>query len=374
MASPYVAGVVALLQESRGGNRSISAKEIRTMLINNGHPFNIFESDQLESVARQGSGLIDAYQAVRSDTMVLPEQIRLSDAEHTAENYEYTITIKNNGRLTSEYLISHSVASAAQGFEHPASKSSNIFPLAKPIILSNHEVEAQVDIPHPIATVEANGEVNVTVRIAPPAHSDSIAPTIYSGYIVVTKSDEREDAKYVPYAGLTSNLSDLPVLLVNETTPHVISQHINPFTPAIIAFQLAVASPLVTVTAVSANDTAKTFGYIPGGYASYVGRNSIDDPSDVLLVTWYGNIASTPEQAALGLLSHQQSKINKIKHKDDTSIISAGEGLGVLDIVNMGTKLDIGSYKLKVMALRPFGNPDIDSDYDTWLSPEIFLE
>ncbi|KAG1117479.1 hypothetical protein G6F42_013427 [Rhizopus arrhizus] len=66
MASPYVAGVVALLQESRGGNRAIGAKEIRTMLINNGHPFNILDSESLESVARQGSGLIDVYHAVKT--------------------------------------------------------------------------------------------------------------------------------------------------------------------------------------------------------------------------------------------------------------------------------------------------------------------
>lgn len=132
MASPYVAGVVALLQQSRGGGRVISAEEVRTMLINNGHPFTIFGSEELESVARQGSGLLDVYQAVKADTIVTPEQIRLNDVEHSAENFEYTFTIKNNGRLPTDYTISHIFASTAQGFQHNPSAVKNISPLKKP--------------------------------------------------------------------------------------------------------------------------------------------------------------------------------------------------------------------------------------------------
>lgn len=366
MASPYVAGVVALLQESRGGNRAIGAKEIRTMLINNGHPFNILNSESLESVARQGSGLIDVYHAVKSDTSVSPEQIRLNDIEHSAENHEYTFTIRNNGRLASEYLISHMVASTAQGF-HMKGTGSDIYPLTKPIILSHHEVDAIVDIYNPVVVVEANEEQNVTVRIAPPVNSASMPPSIYSGYIAISKSHEREDVKYVPYAGLTINLSQLPVLLINSTTPHLLSQRINIFSPALLSMQLAEASPLLSVSAVNAADINQNFGLIPGGYSRYVGRNSIDDPTDVLIMSWYGNVASTPEEASLGPFS-RQSKTQNIEAQDVT-------GTAVNQHVSqIGTKLEKGVYKLKVMALRPFGDVDNDQDYDIWYSPEIVLE
>ncbi|KAI8640225.1 peptidase S8/S53 domain-containing protein [Parasitella parasitica] len=366
MASPYVAGAVALLQESRGGNRAIGAKEVRTMLINNGHPFNILNSESLESVARQGSGLIDVYHAVTSDTSVFPEQIRLNDAEHGAENHEYTLTIKNNGRLASEYLITHMVASTAQGFKIKGT-GNDAFPLKKPILLSNHEADAMVDILSPVVLVEANEELNVTVRIAPPANSASMPPSIYSGYIAISKSHEREDVKYVPYAGLTTNLSQLPVLLINSTTPHLLSQHINVFSPALLSMQLAEASPLLSVSVVNAADVSQNYGLVPGGYSRYVGRNSIDDPTDVLILSWYGNVATTPEQASLGAFS-RQSRTQDVQNQELASTALNQE------ISQIGTKLEKGVYKLKVMALKPFGNVDNDQDYDIWYSPDIVLE
>ncbi|CEP15986.1 hypothetical protein [Parasitella parasitica] len=362
MASPYVAGAVALLQESRGGNRAIGAQEVRTMLINNGHPFNVLHSESLESVARQGSGLIDVYHAVTSDTSVFPEQIRLNDAEHGAQNNEYTLTIKNNGRLASEYQISHVVASTAQGFKIKGT-GSDVFPLKKPILLSHHEADAVVDIlSSPVVLVPANEALNVTVRIAPPANAASMPPSIYSGYIAISKSQDNDgggDVKYVPYAGLTTNLSQLPVLLVNSTTPRLLSQRINVFSPALLSLQLAEASPLLSVSVVNAADVSQNYGLIPGGYSRYVGRNSIDDPTDVLIMSWYGNVATSPEQASLGTFArHSRTQQEDVQQQD---LLATAVNQHVSQI---GTKLDKGVYKLKVMALKPFGNVENDQDYD----------
>ncbi|KAI8088202.1 peptidase S8/S53 domain-containing protein [Thamnidium elegans] len=364
MASPYVAGVVALLQQSRGGNRSIGVDEVRTMLINNGHPFNLFGTDALESVARQGSGLIDVYQAVRSNTVVSPEQIRLNDIEHSAENFEYTFTIKNNGRLASEYKISHLVASTAQGFEHTLEQSQNISPLKTPILLSDHQVEAVVEVPDQLIFVKPNEETNVTVRIIPPVNSSQVPPSIYSGYIVVTKNQAREDVIHVPYAGFTSNLNALPVLIKNETMPAIMSQRVSVLTPALLSFQLAEASPLVTITAVDAADVSQEYGLIPGGYSRFMGRNVIQDAEDMMIMTWYGNVAETPEQASFGVVPQRVVEEGRIKASNTVGF----------DMATMGIKLAKGSYKLKVMALHPFGNPDNDGDYDVWVSPEIFLD
>lgn len=367
MASPYVAGVVALLQQSRGGNRGISAEEVRTMLINNGHPFTIFDSEQLESVARQGSGLIDVYQAVKSDTMVTPEQIRLNDVEHSAQNFEYTLTIRNNGRMATDYTISHLYASTAQGFEHNPLAVKNVTPLKTPILLSEHEVEAIVEIDDDYVTVEANSEMNVTVRIQPPANYMDIPPSIYSGYIVVTKDLEREDVIYVPYAGFTSNLNSLPVLINNGTMPQLLSQNINIFSPALVAFQLAESSPLVTISAVNAKNTSENYGFIPGGYSTYVGRNVVDDPNDVMVMSWFGNVAPSAEQASLNILRH--SSLQKFQITDAKPTTTT-----VGNLAQMGTKLDKGVYKLKLMALKPFGDKNNEADYDVWYSPDIKLD
>ncbi|KAG1058793.1 hypothetical protein G6F42_028538 [Rhizopus arrhizus] len=139
------------------------------------------------------------------------------------------------------------VASTAQGYKMKGVNNA-IFPLKKPVILSNHEIDAVVDIYNPVVLVEANEELNVTVRIAPPANAASMPPSIYSGYIAISKSHEREDVKYVPYAGFTTNLSQLPVLLINSTTPRLLSQRINVFSPALLSMQLAEPSPLLSVS------------------------------------------------------------------------------------------------------------------------------
>jgi minor extracellular serine protease Vpr len=369
MASPYAAGVVALLQQTRGGNRAINVKEIRSMLINNGHPFTIFGSQELESVARQGSGLIDVYRAVKSDTSVVPEQIRLNDIEHGAINNEYTFTVRNNGRLASEYTISHLVASTAQGFEHTTAYE-NLYPLQKPIILKNHEVEAVVEILDPVVLVQANEQVNVTVRIAPPVNAADIPPSIYSGFILVTKSHEREDVKYIPYAGLTANLNDLPVLIVNETMPYITGQ-VSALAPAVLSLQLAEASPLLKIKAVNSVDTTQELGFIPGGYAQYVGRNNIEDPMDVMIFPWFGLVVSTEEEAS----------IKPFLRRDHQNTTPQQEGImGALNttinlqFAQVGTKLQKGVYKLKVMALRPFGDINNEQDYDIWYSPDIVVD
>ncbi|KAI9475803.1 MAG: peptidase S8/S53 domain-containing protein [Benjaminiella poitrasii] len=372
MASPYVAGIVALLQEARGGNRAISVDEIRTMLINNGRPFNIHNSDELESVARQGSGLVDAYQAIKSDTAVTPEHIRLNDTEHSADNHEYTFTIKNNGRMAAEYYINHKVASTAQGFQHANEDNDSteyMFPLNSPIILSNHEAEAEVSIYDPVVWIEANEEISITVHISPPPNSNTIPPSIYSGYITITKDNEDNDTIYVPYAGLTSSLSKLPVLVVNATMPSLDHKRISKgFSVNLLSLQLAEASPLVKISAVSAANTDQDFGFIPGGYMRYAKRNSPEDLLDMIIVPWYGNVATTSEQANLGPSLHRsKTQQGEFRSFEMDSKLHAFQPF----ISQIGTKLEKGSYKLKVMALRPFGDLNNENDYDIWYSPEI---
>ncbi|KAG1088229.1 hypothetical protein G6F42_020347 [Rhizopus arrhizus] len=85
-------------------------------------------------------------------------------------------------------------------------------------------------------------------------------------------------------------------------------------------------------------------------------------------MSWYGNIATTPEQASLGPFS-RQSKTQGINKTQDLSATAINQ-----HVSQIGTKLEKGVYKLKVMALKPFGNEDNDQDYDIWYSPEIVLE
>ncbi|KAI8997124.1 peptidase S8/S53 domain-containing protein [Pilobolus umbonatus] len=357
MASPYIAGIVALLQQSRGGKRAIAVEEIRSMLLNNGDPFHLTGFDVYDSVARQGSGLVNIYKAITSDTAIFPEQIRLNDNEHNAVNNEYTITIKNNGRMQSEYVLSHVPSISAQGYEI----KGRLIPLNQPLLLSNHELEATVEMDETNVSVRANEEKTVNIRIIPPINSNQHPPSIYSGYI---KIEEGNNVKYVPYAGFTANISDMPVIIVNDTMPRMINDKISIFSPALIALQLSIGSPLLTVSVVDASDHTVNYGYIPGGYSAYIGRHDVHDMNDVLLLPWYGNIAINKEQAALGIL-HKNTHLSG--YSQNSGEIQSDASHAILG--NIGNRLKKGKYRLKIMALRPFGSIQNENDYDIWYSP-----
>lgn len=356
MASPFVAGTVALLQQARGGHRSIDVNELRMILLNNGHPITALGSKELESVARQGAGIIDAYQALSSDTMVTPEQIQLNDPNHGAKNNEYFLTIKNNGRLDSEYKITHQASTTAQGLE-------NNKVLKKPISIASQDVGADVEIQDSVVYVEANDEKTICVRIIPPENAEQ--PSIYSGYIMISKNDD--DVKYIPYAGLTTSFSDMPVLVSNETMPRLLNPRVNVLSPAIISFQLAESSPLVTITAVDAINPDKSYGLIPDGYLTYVGRSVFDDPNDVYLISWHGDVVDSPEQATVGTLRQSKIQIDGIYRDSSTPLTSEDEFV-------LGKRLPKGKYKLKLIALHPLGDASKQEDFDTWLSPEIIID
>ncbi|KAI9320106.1 peptidase S8/S53 domain-containing protein [Dichotomocladium elegans] len=287
MASPHVAGLVALLQQAKGGSQRINPLKLRSSLISTSSPIEKLDIPGLESIARQGSGLIDAYKAIHASTLISPEQLALRDVSRAAPNNDYTFTIHNNGRMDADYSISHISATTVQGYD----TKINMAPLQIPIQLFGEGAEAIIERITPSRlTIPANEAANVTVRIRSPI---TTAPSIYSGYFRIAKDSSPSDVLHLPYAGLSTNLSQLPVLHVNETMPSVL---FNPYgisatSPALIRLQLLHASPLLLVTAVSASNTSEIYGIIPGGYWAFMGRNDINDVSDAVLMAWSGNIA-----------------------------------------------------------------------------------
>ncbi|CAO3585587.1 unnamed protein product [Absidia cylindrospora] len=360
MASPFVAGIVALLHESRGGGRNFNSDELRTRLINNGHPVKPLGVDVLESVARQGGGLIDVYQAIKSTTSISPEHIRLNDATHGAPNHEYTFTITNKNRMEAEYTISHVVSTTVQGYER-SSLNQAITPLSKPKFVPSHEADAVVHIPTPVITVRPNDSVNVTVQIMPPP--DTTVPSIYSGYMMI-KKDMTTETLYVPYAGLTSSLSSLPVLLMNDSMPNVIGDHVYKEAPSFVTFQLVQASELVMVTVVDATNSSMVYGWIPGGYSRYVGRSDLNNPNDVYTIPWYGTVVTVRELAANDLGS-SSSRFHPYYFA-----ASVGDAKKPM---HEGDPLPPGAYRLQIMALRAFGDEHVVAHYDRWTSPVILI-
>ncbi|KAI8843073.1 peptidase S8/S53 domain-containing protein [Chytridium lagenaria] len=93
MASPYAAGVAALVLQALGRDRP-TFDQLRTILQNSANPQKKFGTDLIDSVAYQGAGLINAFQAVTSKTLVYPSRLALNDTQNINQHYRLTVTNK----------------------------------------------------------------------------------------------------------------------------------------------------------------------------------------------------------------------------------------------------------------------------------------
>ncbi|KAI7887459.1 subtilisin-like protein [Lichtheimia hyalospora FSU 10163] len=373
MASPHVAGIIALLQQAKGGGRSLHPEELRATLVNTGDPLIRYQSTTLESVARQGSGLINVYKSIHASTRVTPEQIALRDlSRHTSDN-EYTFTIHNNGRMAGDYKITHIPATTVQGY----SIGDDMAPLQQPIQLEEVGTQAIVESIYPTElNIPANEAANVTVRLHAPVTE---APSVYSGYFKIAKENDEDNTLFLPYAGLSTELASLPVLYVNRSMPMVMldTAGVSNRSPALVQLQLIHPSPLLLVTAVDAKNTSESFGIIPGGYWAFLGRNNVHDINDSILMVWGGDVATSPEQAmaeqstaaAAGLAVMQPKLFRSSKNNGNLHMETAA----AQNFSNDSKQLPSGLYKLKVMALHAFGDYENDADYDIWYSDDIYI-
>lgn len=105
MATPYTAGVYALLKSMQQG---WSVAEITSLLQSTAVPIKAQNVDILSSVTQQGGGLINAYGAVMAHSQISPSQLSLRDSASPAKQ---SITVKNISKKGKTYIISHTGAS-----------------------------------------------------------------------------------------------------------------------------------------------------------------------------------------------------------------------------------------------------------------------
>ncbi|KAJ3469456.1 hypothetical protein MRS44_003521 [Fusarium solani] len=207
MATPLLAGIVALIAEVRGTLDPIFIENLlsatsKPQLFNDGKAFYRF----LAPVPQQGGGIVQAHDAAHSKILLSPSSLSFNDTDHFVESLNFTL--KNTGREEVEFQISHVPAvtmyTLAKGYMYPDGFPND----------SANE-QASVRFSESKVSISPGESVVVEVLPTPPQGVDAKRLPVWSGYVAINGTDG--SALSIPYQGLTGSLHDSPVLGPNDT-------------------------------------------------------------------------------------------------------------------------------------------------------------
>ncbi|KAJ3107280.1 hypothetical protein HDU97_004419 [Phlyctochytrium planicorne] len=216
MSSPYASGAMALLLEAKGvGN--LDFKSAQTLLMNTAEPKRIYRSPLVDSVTRQGAGLINIFNAITTKTVVEPPLIQLNDTKYTQQHY--TISISNHNTVQVEYTLEAQGAAMATGFVpgddalQSIEKTSFTPDYATVRFAKNNDRVESLSF-----TIPAGASKQVNVHFTPPATAVAGLFPIFSGYLQLSASEgaTKTVVARVPYAGMVGSWRDAPVWCRNS--------------------------------------------------------------------------------------------------------------------------------------------------------------
>ncbi|KAJ4397852.1 hypothetical protein N0V93_002089 [Gnomoniopsis smithogilvyi] len=209
-SSPYAAGVAALLKQA---HPDLTPDQIINRLATTAKPIQMqtnlrVTQDYLAMPFQQGSGLVDAYAAVRATTTFNVSELAFNDTTFigpqsfeifNAANESLTYEITN---LAAPTLYSFNSGNmTVTPFNNDTAFAQNILP----------DTQATLDFSvNSTIAIEGGGSVVVTVTATPPLGLDASRLPLYSGFVSIRASDGFNYT--IPYGGMASPLRDVPVL------------------------------------------------------------------------------------------------------------------------------------------------------------------
>ncbi|KAF9983057.1 hypothetical protein BGZ75_005473, partial [Mortierella antarctica] len=220
-----------------------------------GEPVPVERGAMIDSVAKQGSGMINIFRALTSlqygmksgsavsiteehgnpvapitMTLVTPPALELNDTEFRTTGSPQMITISNNGPLGILYELSHLPAESIHELtietKRVKTQNMNLYNVTKPTEKDKDDVmfskaRARVHFPPEKIYVSAGESRRVALSILPPDNVPQDQHWIYSGYIVIRAVSSENpnsmvsvsDAIHVPYAGVAGTMRSLPIFL-----------------------------------------------------------------------------------------------------------------------------------------------------------------
>ncbi|SPO23644.1 related to subtilisin-like serine protease [Ustilago trichophora] len=202
MATPFMSGSIAVFQSARG---KMSPETLNSIFANTANPLKNATGDNslLETVAKQGTGLVDINKALYQQIVLSPSVIELNDTKFF--NGSQTITVQNLGNKPLAYTLSHLPVGTAQSQE-----DNSIFFNLGPVPLSANY--ASVKFSKSNIVVPPKGTAKFTATFTPPENVRTDKLPFYSGLIHLEPQSSGYSAANIAYGGYKADTSKTQVL------------------------------------------------------------------------------------------------------------------------------------------------------------------
>lgn len=370
MATPFMAGSSALLLAVKGKSQAVTSSartlfETTAQLIGSSKT----DGDPLQTLTQQGGGLVNAFNAIHTTTIVSPGELLLNDTANFRPIQ--TFTVKNTGTTAKAFKLSHIPAGTAQTFQ-----AGTIFPSDGPVPLSS--TAASVIILPTQFTLRPGQTQTVIATFRFPNSLDPTTFPVFSGFIQVA-GPSVADTAHVSYLGLQGSLKTAQVIddtdvFFGTPIPTLLDSNgdvqagplnytfVNEDVPTLL-WRLAFGTPAFRVDLVNANINFKPTitARALGGFGPFFTFPHSHNGGTFAQVKIVGPLVE------FDFVS---------RNNDDTSATGDAFNTLVLETPTFanGTTIPNGSYRALVRALKVTGDPTKEEDYESWLSPVVGIQ
>ncbi len=344
MACPLAAGIYALVMNARGTK---DPRIIENALSATAKP-NLFHNGvtafpYLAPVAQQGAGLIQAYDAAYTTTVLSASSLAFNDSDYHSAMQNFSIS--NEGRTSVIYTLGHVGAGTAYTFANDTSIFPAHFPQELTVVAKYATLSFAEDT---TVTIPAGERRIIHVSATPPTDVNGRLMPVYSGYVTINGSDG--SALSLPYMGVVGSLHSLTVL--DPANTYMFSSFDR------TAARLLSNASFVLPPPGRANDTSWLNKTAFPMMAINLAMGSPLLRADVVPIKVCGN-RTTTDVLGLNSLGSIMGFPVAWDSRDPSSPMAWDGRLGD------GTYAPAGLYKIVVRALHIFGDRSKASDYDT---------
>ncbi|KAI9269971.1 peptidase S8/S53 domain-containing protein [Helicostylum pulchrum] len=355
MAAPHVAGCAALLIEYYSEKKlNVTSSFITEHMQNHARIINA-KSGIPEHPIVQGAGLIQPYDAIRSQVHVSPSQISFNDTASLTEYKTYSISILNSNSVpllvSVENIQSNSILSYAN--------DTSFVPTEPALTNGSLTVELEFS-PKRNLLLSPLSTTTVQVKVVLPNPNQLFYHyQMYGGFISIKNVETTESLATIPYFGVLGKMIDLPLfdtgypylattsntekrLAENSTFNFDLNRKVK--TKPTIVVRLLTGTAKIDVKVYDENE--ECLGIISGGPWIYNQRNLLAEDNYNSNISWNGKFIPITE--------------------NQDEIIEQEEPIG-----DNSTQVEDGTYYLYLRALRHFGDPDNKNDWKEWKSGPI---